>query len=526
MTGRSAPHVTTTNGPVVGGLDDGVESFLEVPYGASTAGTNRFRRSVPPAPWTQPRAATRWRNRTPQYLDPAIGRTPRQWFAIQGDYFAPDYDEDSLTVNIWTPTSGSGTRPVLFWIHGGGFTVGHAGSDMSHGANIAREHNLVFVSVTHRLNALGFLDLSELGGDKFASSGINGMLDLVDALRWVQDNIERFGGDPHNVTIIGESGGGAKVTTLLAMPEADGLFHAAICQSGVATWGASKGDSQTYAERLIEHLGGSDINALLTAHVDDILSAQLAVEKKHPTFSPRPVIDGTHLLGNPIDEWLRPGRPDVPVLLGSTRDEVTPFSNQDLELDLSLPAPYHHGAGRGEPTLFNLESGPIAVSQTAEKDAQALIDLRARMYPEESERTRVQRLVGDIVFRRPGNLLAQRWAHRNRDVFVYRFDWTSPLIAELGSPHSSAVSFFFGNTDRVPFARSESSARMLAHHMSNCVATFAKQKRPRSEGLPGWPAYDLESRAVMIFDRHPHIEHDPEAAIRTALDDLAPASLL
>ena len=527
-----APIVATDRGRISGRRRGGVEQFIEIPYAAPPVGPRRFKVPQPVVAWEGVRPADSWRNRAPQPPDPSYARAPRVFYAMHGDFYAPQLSEDCLTVNVWTPSTTDGERrPVLFWIHGGAFTYGHAASDAYDGENFAREHDVVFVSVTHRLNAFGFLQLERLGGPEYAGSGNAGMLDLVAALEWVQRNIEAFGGDPDIVTIVGESGGGAKVSMLLVMSLEQQLFHRAVCQSGVALTAGTPEESEAYARALIAELGGTDVSALVTASMPDLIEAQRRIERADPGLAgPRPVIDGRVLPKRPVDVWKAGGGSGVPVLAGWTRDELSVFAPGDVDLDIEIPESFAADSGAAGADRAPGDVPPAGLAGlawfTGGQDVDSVIAARRASHPSESDDEIAQRLAGEIIFMRPAITLAESRRVWGKTTFLYRLDWASPRIAPRGAPHSSDIGLFFGNGDRLLFTRGLASARSVSTAMSTALAAFLRSGDPGAGNGSAWAAYEPADRAVMIFDEHCRIELDPERAVRLALDEIDPQPLM
>jgi para-nitrobenzyl esterase len=277
----SEPVVETTHGKIRGAAVNGISGFKGVPYGASTAGTNRFMPPRKPEAWSGARAAVDWAGHAPQA---SAGPRRPEVTALSGMPDKVPVSEDCLTLNVWSPGLGAGKRPVMVWLHGGGFSYGSANTPRTEGANLARRGDVVVVSVNHRLNIFGFLDLAELGGAQFAHSGNAGVLDLVAALEWVRDNVASFGGDPGNVTIFGHSGGGGKVSALLAMPVAKGLFHRAIVMSGAGIRMAGHERSTKLAEAVLGEVGltAKQLDQLQTLPLDRLLAAIEPAQKRLP----------------------------------------------------------------------------------------------------------------------------------------------------------------------------------------------------------------------------------------------------
>jgi para-nitrobenzyl esterase len=527
MNTSDSPVAETQYGRVRGVRLDGLEEFIEIPYGADTSGANRFKAPRPPAPWTGNRETSRWTTRTAQYPDAGLVRTPKQWYSMQGSNYAPGIGEDSLTLNVWTPsTVDGGSRPVLVWIHGGGYSVGHAISEMSDGANFAREHDAVFVSVTHRLNAFGFLHLQGLGGDEYRGSGNAGLLDIIAALEWIQNDIRQFGGDPGSVTVVGESGGGGKVSTLMVMDAARGLFHRAVCESGVALRGVDAKDSEAYALRLIEQLGGTDVTALTTATMQELVEAQLVVDSQPGAVRLGPTIDGDYLVDAPLKIWRAGGGSAAPLLTGTMHDEVSVFGNSDLDIDLEMPEGHPGSEVGGGTPAFDASAGVPAVEALAGGNVDAAVEARRALYPGENDVEVAQSLIGDILFRWPAATIAAERAAHGKSTWVYQLDWASPRIAPRGAPHSSSVSLFFANDELVAFTRGLPEAHVLSIAMSSALASFMRNGNPSSHLLPDWPAYDGQSRDVMVFDSPSHVVADPDGPIRVAFALIDPPTLL
>jgi para-nitrobenzyl esterase len=299
--------VKTTSGPLRGIVVDRVNSFFGIPYGATTAGDARFLAPRKPQPWTAVRDCVEYGPRSPQGPSGLISEVAAE------DRREPA-GEDCLRVNVFTPALGSGRRPVMVWLHGGGYSQASGSFIIYNGANLARRRDVVVVTLNHRLNLFGYLYLGEIGGEKYADSGNAGMLDIVQALEWVRDNIAAFGGDPGNVTIFGQSGGGGKVCTLMGMPAAKGLFHKAIAQSGSNVSAMPRANATRVAQTVLERLNAKpdDLQKLPT---EQLLGAIRGLN-----FAP--VVDGKNLPAGPFDPVSSPLSANVPLLCGSMETEV------------------------------------------------------------------------------------------------------------------------------------------------------------------------------------------------------------
>ncbi len=404
--------------------------------------------------------------------------------------------EDCLVLNVWTPGLDDGRRPVMVWLHGGGFTLGSGANPVTSGERLARRGDVVVATVNHRLGALGFAHLAEVGGPEVATSGMSGMLDIQAALEWVRDNIAGFGGEPGNVTIFGESGGGMKVSTLLAMPAAVGLFHRAIVQSGPGLRARSAESATKAARSLMSALGVETVDELRAVPYEQILEAQSALTGGASEFAP--VVDGTVLPRHPYDPDAPPTAAGIPLLIGTNRDEMTLFlaSRSDF-------------GTMDEATAAGLASG-------VGPDASELFDRYRSLHPEWSP-TDVAVAVTSDRFRIGSLEQAERHVAAGEAAYVYLFTWESPMDGgRIKAGHSVEVALVFDNVHRDASAQRDEKVQLVADTMSDSWLAFARSGDPNHVGMPTWPIYDTGRRPTMIFDHQSRVEDDPLGEERMA----------
>ncbi len=499
--GRGLPITTavgTSAGRIRGLVRYGVNQFWGVPYGASTAGANRFMPPVKPASWTGVRDAFQVGQRAPQDPDGPISEV---WSLDRREPMG----EDCLRINVFTPALGNGNRPVMVWLHGGGFSGGSGNWLLYDGTNLARKEDVVVVSVNHRLNLFGFLHLADLGGEKWAGSTNVGMQDIVAALGWIRENIAAFGGNPANVTIFGQSGGGGKVTTAMAMPSAKGLFHRAIAQSGSALRGATRESATTAAEQFLGKLG-------LTRNQLDQLQ-QIPWERLQEAFfrqpaiaglASGPVVDGKSL---PRDQWT-PDAPEfsatVPLMQGSVETED---AWNDPPPPLDMPE-------------AEMLTRVRRIARDNDAKARELVALYRRTHPGITNTDVWLIMNADNTRRANAQLLAElKSAQRRAADYLYYFTWRSPVHkGQMKSYHTLDIPFVLYNIDIAGSMTGAGQERYaLAHRMSAAWAAFARTGNPNHPDLPNWPAFNSNERATMIFGNECKVVNDPNREERLAL---------
>ena len=496
-----AAIVTTTSGKLRGAIEERVHAFKGISYGASTEGAGRFQPPQRPQPWTGVRDAFEYGPAAPQIPSNLIPESMAQQPSTDGSG-----NEDCLRLNLWTPALGSGRRPVMVWFHGGGFSAGSGNWNMYNGGNLAAKHDVVVLTVNHRLNVFGYLYLAELGGEKYAHASNVGMLDTIAALEWVRDNIAAFGGDPTNVTIFGQSGGGGKVSTLMAMPKAKGLFHRAIAMSGSTVKGVARDRATKGAEAFMAKLG------LKPDQVDDLQKmpqAQLlGAMRGVPGLPLAPVTDGRTLPADPFDPVASPLSANVPFLISSTETEVT--WNNSVNFDPLDDAALHERIKQQFPIDDGAADKLIGVYKKGRPQASNL-DLYFIISTDASN------------FRTGTDTEAERKAEQGKaPVYKYYFQWYSPVReGKLRSYHTLDIPFAFQNVAIAQSMVGTGPERQpLADKMSAAFAAFARSGNPNHKGIPKWEPFDTTKRATMIWNNECKVVNNPYREERLARAEL------
>ncbi|HUN25731.1 MAG TPA: carboxylesterase family protein [Steroidobacteraceae bacterium] len=498
--------VETTAGKIRGKVHAGVHVYRGVPYAASTAGRARFMPPAPARPWPGVRDAYQLGHRSPQLLSAFHGVVPHEVEVMDRD---EPMGEDCLVLNVWTAGPGDGgKRPVMVWLHGGGYTSGSGGFIIYDGLELARKHGVVAITINHRLTALGYLDLAGIGGERYAQSSNLGNLDIIAALEWVRDNATAFGGDPQNVTIFGQSGGGGKVSSLMAMPAAKGLFHRAIVQSGADVKGVTQEAANRSAEMFIARLGitRSDIGRLQELPVMQLINA--TAPSAGPPLALAPVVDGRTLPSDPFDPVAPALSANVPLLIGTVETEVAFFPHQILD-PIDAASLHQHVK-----SLLRRASDP----QVSE-----LIEAYRRGRPRASNTDLYLIIASDATFRRGVMLEAERKAAQGAAaVYQYYFTWRSPVRGgKLRTFHTLEIPFVFDNVDAARAMTGSGADRYaLAAHMSGAWTAFARSGDPSHAGLPRWAPFDLKRRATMVFNDRCELIDDPHGAEQRLLQSL------
>ena len=486
--------VHTSYGMVQGVQEGPISSWKGIPYARPPLGQQRFRPPQPPEPWSSVLQAT--------HFGPMAMQPPSMPAELLRRL---SMSEDCLTLNIWSPGADSKLRPVLVWIHGGGWLIGSG--RLHDGTSLATLGDVVVVTLNYRLGPFGFLHLAELGGEEYAASGNCGLLDQVAALQWVQDNIAAFGGDPHRVTVFGESAGAMSIGTLLASPFAQGLFQQAILQSGSIGPIRSGAEATELARTFLQILDVSpqDLSPLEDIPAERLVEAASALPDWQGTIGTgdmihfAPVIDGVMLPHSPLQAIASGIAKHIPLIIGTTRDECLfyPFADPTWREadDETLTRRVQRQVGAPWPNIAPFYLGDHT-------DEQPLL-------------TRLLSLLTFDQFIFPAIQLAEAQVRQGAPVWMYRFDWHSPLFG--GAAHTLDRIFVWnlaGNPTIQHMTANAPEQAQLAHCMQRAWIAFAHAGDPTTPELPTWPKYDLERRATMLFDRESTVQNDPNARAR------------
>jgi para-nitrobenzyl esterase len=493
--------VETAGGWVQGLISSGVRQFKGVPYGASTAGVNRFQRPKPATPWTGVRDCLGYAAVSPQ-IPYDVGHQYARLIQFDLNVAFGGMGEDCLHLNIWTPGTGrQEKRAVLFCIHGGGFAICSGNHPMYDGTRLAQWGDVVVVAVTHRLSSFGYLNLQDLDpAGPWADAGAAGMLDLVAALKWVRDNIENFGGDPDCVTIFGQSGGGWKVSTLLAMPSAQNLFHRAVIQSGSLISHMPREAAAQVSQAFIGQLGltPATLNRIGDLPWTQILAAQTAIGAQ--AFAP--TVDGSHIPAHPLETQVASLSDHVPLIISTTLDDAGLFFDRfamtEPELNDTLAAAY--GA----------KAACLAVTYREH-------------FPAKSPYLLYAQIISDAGFRRFAHAQAEAKAARQA-VYTYLWEWTCPAFdGKFGAAHAMDVAASMQNERDALLGSGSTDARRMCDGLASALLAFAKRGDPNNSQLPNWPRFDAAQRSTLVFDRNTRMKRDPHGALRKLWLDMPPA---
>ena len=494
--------VETRWGTVRGAREGGLQVFRGIPYARPPLGDLRFRAPRTPLPWSGERDATRFGPSAPQ--NPLL-------LPLPGMDVGP-VDEDCLYLNVWTPGADDLRRPVMVWIHGGGFVIGSGSQTLYDGAALARRGDVVVVTLNYRLGPLGFLHLRDLCPDLEGAVANAGLRDQVAALEWVRDHIESFGGDPGRVTVFGESAGGMSVGTLLGMPSARGLFHRAIAQSGAGHNFHTRETATEVARSFLDELGLAPARAAGTLRelpVGRLLDTQqqtlLKLGRSRGLLPFQPGVDGDSLPAQPLAAVRGGAVADVPLLTGTTRDEWRLFAFIDADV---LHQDAAGVAARLAERLPDLDAEELLATYRQARQGRAGVGPSDLFFAVETDR----------VFRIPALRLAEAQCTHQRSTFLYRFDWESPgLGGALGACHAIELPFVFGNLGLegiAGFAGSGPQAETLAGRVMDAWIAFARSGDPNHAGLPDWLPYEPGTRPTLILGPECRLERDPDAAER------------
>lgn len=489
--------VETRYGKVQGSQQGSISVWKGIPFALPPTGERRFRAPQPPQPWTGVREATTFSPMAPQV--PQMGASMVGALGAERAVDPRPMSEDCLYLNIWSPGTEGQKRPVMVYIHGGAFTLGSASDPWYDGTSFAANHHIVVVTINYRLGVLGFVSLKDLAGADAGYTGNCGLLDQIAALEWVRENIAAFGGDPDQVTVMGESAGAMSIGALLGMPAAQGLFQRAILQSGAAGNLTTRPLATQVAQALLAKLGleTAQLSALAEVSLETLLKVQPQLGREFggvQAFSP--IIDGETLPQHPLATIAQGSAAKVAILAGTNRDEWR---------------------------LFAMMSGGPKVDEEQLKQlfgdgAKTVLATYTQARADKSPELAWIDIMSDLVFRMPAIRLAEGQVRQGAPVWMYRFDWESPAFGGvLGAAHAMDIPFVWNTLD-TPLSRTftgdSPSRQELSDQMHAAWASFIRSGTPAVASLPAWPPYDLDRRATMIFSDTLHVVDNPQGQVR------------
>jgi para-nitrobenzyl esterase len=510
------PILKTMLGPVRGTVEDGVFTFRGVRYGAPPVGASRFKPSRRPSGWTEPVDASAYGAsaiQMPMGLADTLEPSPLK--TALSPILPPPEDkahesEDCLFLNAWSPALGDGkNRAIMVWLHGGGYAAGSASWPVCDGARLAKDGDVVVVSINHRLNVFGFLFLADMAGMEYAQSGNAGTLDILLALLWVRDNAAALGGDRNNITIFGESGGGMKVCTLLAMRATRTYIHKAIVQSGPQLRCLSRERATATARAILAELGLSlpgDLKRLQEIPAHDLVAAALAARESAQGASRNgwlsPVMDNFAMAAHPFDPTAPALSMQIPLMIGHTKDEGTFFLLNDPRF------------GRFTDDDLQARAESIAPSR-----GKSLVGALRSARPKSSPSELMSDLVTAATMFAGSATIAERKAAQEAAVFAYRLDWETPVAnGVLKSTHALDVPLVFDNVEQArSLVGGGATPQELAQTMSAAWVAFAKTGNPNVAQLPDWPRYEPERRSTMLIGEESRVAYDPDGEVRRIL---------
>lgn len=499
--------VETDSGKIEGYQNRGLYVFKGIPYAAPPIGDQRWLPPKAVEPWSGVRQSQSYAAIAPQVVSPqgVFNQRPTE----------EPQSEDCLYLNVWTPGLDNARRPVLFWIHGGGFTGGSGSQPGYKGSRLSARGNVVVVTINYRLGSLGFLNLNEVTGGRIPATGNEGLLDQITAMQWVRSNIMAFGGNPDNVTLFGESAGGMSIGCLLASPQAKGLFHKAILQSGAASTISPLAGAKQVAEQFFEilDLGPTDIDDPRSLPVERLLAAQQELAPRMLASGRRmgmplqPVIDGAILHALPLDAIKNGSASEIPIIVGTNLDEWKSLGMNDQELPKL-----------GETGLLQ-RCKRLMPEEKVEALVETYREARARRGVSTTPAELFSAIQTDQMFRIPAVRLAEAQQRQEQSAYNYIFTWSSPTLdGSLSAYHGLEVGFVFGNYTE-EFSGSGSSAEVLSGNMQDAWLAFAHNGDPSCKSLGNWPPYD-NHRVTMLLGEECHAEEAPYDDERRAWDSV------